>query len=722
MKPVMPLLAVGLLVLGIAVLWSWFRANETTTAPASALQVEAAGESGGQSSGEPTATPPAAIPAAADAGQGALVRESASPDQTTPFAERVTTFAQGLRGVAVDIAGQPLGSIQVFLLESVRNEPLALAMRLQQGLAIMGPVAETRSAADGTFALGLHLANDKLYELCLLSPRHADTRVGELRILPGEWHDVGAVMMQRGATVRGRVTIEGTNSPVPNALVTVEAGTVFEDVAIRGLPGRDRGLSATVDATGAYEILNAPSRGVVQVTAVAPRFARVIRQNIELTTDRPIVIDFGLPPGLTISGRVVDRDGQPLAGVRVEAWPMQTAAPASLATSRGDGQFDVLGLVVGTYRLRLLGRGFQDQELLDVVAGRNDLRFVLRPRATVMVRVLGPDQRVQRRYQLGIRRFFAGQVSSGGVSSGGVSSGGVSSGPVPAAQATGFPRESAVGLLAELPDQRVRLDGMTDAIAVSGLPTGTFTAEVVAEGFAKTLSTAFEITAETTSLSVDVTLTLGGTLRGQVLDESGQPLADATVETQAEGTLADNPLRRMLSNAAPDKITRRKVTTGPDGMFVLPQLAFAHYQLQIDHQDACRTVVHDLRVDAELERTLPPIRMAMGATVFGRATMNGKTQGQMKVILSTVFEPNAPHETVQAGVRLETVTDASGAYQMPRRVPPGQYELRAAVAGAAEPEAQIFQQLFQLQRSSTTLSVAPGQHQVERHIDLSTDH
>ena len=47
----------------------------------------------------------------------------------------------------------------------------------RQGIPV-GQVAETRSLADGAFELGLHLATEKLYEIRLLSPQHADLRVG----------------------------------------------------------------------------------------------------------------------------------------------------------------------------------------------------------------------------------------------------------------------------------------------------------------------------------------------------------------------------------------------------------------------------------------------------------------------------------------------------------------------------------------------------------------
>jgi hypothetical protein len=636
----------------------------------------------------PEAMPPASL------ANPEPIREAPQPDQTTPFAERATVFAQGLRGLAVDTDNHPLSGVQIFLLESLRNEPLALPSMQQLGIGL-GPLAETRSATDGTFAIGLHLANDKLYELRLLSPAHADTRIGDVKILAGEWLELGSIVMQNGTTVRGRVTIAGTDTPVPQAVVTLEAGTAFEDLAMRSLPGRERGLCAQVDARGYYELRNAPTRGVIQLSAAAQGFGRVLQKDIELHRDQPITVDFQLPPGLVVRGDVVDQQQRPIPRVRIEAWPQQSASPAAMSSTNNDGAFEVIGLVSGTYRMRILARGYQDLELRDVAAGRSDLHFVLQARATVSVRVLGPDQRVQRRYQLGIRRYFANEAD---------------------------PLLSHIGLLAELPDQRVRLDGMTDAITVLGLPPGRFVAEVAAEGFAKSLSPVFEIEADTATLAVDCQLHQGGTLRGRVLDEAGKPVAEATVETQANGATPDNPVWRMLASAAPNKITKQKVKTSADGSFQLSHLAFAEYQLMIDHPEACRTLVPDLRVEADGEQTLPTIQMPFGATIQGRTTVGGQVPGQMKVLLTTVVDTAAPPALARLALRLETVTDSSGAFVFDRRVPPGNYELRAAVVGTADPDAQIFQQLLQLQRSSTTLSVAPGQRVVEQNLELPADH
>ncbi|MEO6594600.1 MAG: carboxypeptidase regulatory-like domain-containing protein [Planctomycetota bacterium] len=640
-------------------------------------------------------------------------------------------FAQGLRGLVLNEADQPLRGIDVYLIESPSNDPLALPLLLQQRHA-MGLLSATRTSEDGSFAISLQMVRDKIYEVHLVSADHATTRLGGLRLLTGQWHDLGVITLVSGSTLRGRVTVEGREDiPVPLATVTVEVGTAFEDAALRLLPGRERGLSTTVDANGYFELLHAPSRGVVRVWAVAPGFARVLRHNIELTTTRPIEINFGLPPGQSVGGRIVDGSDRPVQGARVEAWPQHGAAPALLAQSDSNGHFEVLGMLALPHRLRVFARGFQNHEVAGVQPGRHDLHIALQARGTARVRVLLPDGTVQRSYQLSLRRYFAdrGSQDLGSQDLGRQDSGRLDTG-------------GQIGLVVDVPEQRVRLDRMTDFAELQGVPMGTFKCQVVADGYAKTLSEPIvfgqgEAPGRTLGdsasgggevQSIDIVLSTGATLRGRVFDEAGRPLPGATVATQADGATPDSPLSKMLAGALPDKITVGRATTAADGSFALEHLALADYQLEVTHPDACRTIIAGLRLDTASERTLPAIQLVAGALVTGRATVGGRTAGQIKVVLTT--EPIADPQTGPApaersidrgALRLETVTDAEGHFQLPRRVPPGTYVLRAAVVGTAEPEAQIFQQLLQMRRSSTTVSVVAGQPRVDCTIDLPSD-
>jgi hypothetical protein len=663
----------------------WLGAGDATPAdrhPPAAPQPGPAPESPAGVGSNPAAVGgSAASPAAGPFNQRELAGPAAAP---------ATALAQGLRGRVVDWQHRPLGGIEVFLLESLRNDPMSIPALLQQGVGT-GPVATTKSATDGTFAIGLPVPTDRLFELRCLSAAHADVQLGDLRILADTWHDVGELILEPGTTIRGRVTIAGSTTPVPGATVTLTTGSVFEDVASHGLPGRERGLAAGVDVLGNYELRHVPRHGRCQLTAVAPGFARVVRTDLDLRGEAPVVADFVLPPGLLLRGTVVDAEGQAIQDARLEAWPIGHSAAPVTARSRRDGSFDLIGLWASDYRIKVLARGFQDLELPTVPAGRDDLRCELHPRAVLAVQVFTPEREPVLRYELGVRRWFAHDSD---------------------------PLQGQVGLVAELPEQRVRLAPLSPLATVPGVPPGRFVLEIDAPGFAKTLSAPFDIQPATRELALEVVLDRGTTLRGVVQDEQGTPLAGAVVQVEPDGAAPDNPVWRMLAQAVPDRRTKTKATTDTGGWFTLPNLARGLYQLRVDHPDACQEVFAGLRLDSDGDRTLPALRLVIGAEVSGRATAGGKVASQLQVIATTRVEGTAAAVRPQ---RLETVTDATGAFRLPRRLPPGSYELQAAAVGQASPEAQVFEMLRQLQRSATIFTIAPLQRFAAVDIDIPSD-
>lgn len=650
--------------------------------------------------GPGTPTPAVPPPAAASVDVASSARGPAEPERvpvgalpTATAREVMASFPQGLRGVVVDARQNPLPGVAVYLLESATNAPLSLPLLLQQGL-LMGPVAETRSGPDGAFAIGLQLASDKNFDLRFLSPAHADSSITDLRVLADEWHDVGTVTLAPGLTLHGRVTVEGTATPVPQALVRVVAASAFEDAMLQALPGREQGLAALAEPDGRYTIHNVPATGVVQMSAVAHGFARVVRKDIDLSKAADTEIDFGLPPGLALVGRVVDPAGKPVARAQIEAWPTTAALPACTAVTQTDGAFAVLGLREGKHLVKVRARGFQDVDLRDIVAGRDDVRVTLRPRARLLVRAFTPNGRIVRDYRVGVRRYFA---------------------------ATANTREQ-VARVVELPDQRARIAPAADAAEIANVPPGTFVVQVTADGLAKSQSMPVTIDETMDAVTVDVALTAGAALVGIVVDEAGQPLAGALVQTQVDGALPDNELWRILRPNAPDQITEARATTGTDGRFALEHLAFGDYQLEITHPDACRAFVTGQKLAQVERRELGSVRLATGTVVFGRATRGGAVHPQIHLVLATAVDPKGPPPDAGSAILVKTVTDSTGAFRFPRRVPPGTYELRAAALDAGNADAQALARMLQLQKNVQPLVIAPGQRQLEHHIDLPPQH
>jgi protocatechuate 3,4-dioxygenase beta subunit len=332
-----------------------------------------------------------------------------------------------------------------------------------------------------------------------------------------------------------------------------------------------------------------------------------------------------------------------------------------------------------------------------VAAGRQDLRCQLQPRNRIRVRAVSPTGEVLRSYRLAVRRWFPDTPEK-------------------------------LGLCAEAAELRVRLDGMTDFAELPDAPEGWLVCEVEAPEFATTWSAPIDnrlLAAGGASTppanaggrvhQVEVRVQRGASLRGIVLDAAGAPLAGAELRTFAADAMPDNPLFQLLAGARPERTTTATATTNTNGAFRFDRLAPGAYQLRVEHPEACRSTVRDVVLAEATDQLLPPLRLPRGCQVQGRATVAGRVAGQLKVVLTTTTT------TTDEALRLETVTDSDGRFRLPRRIPPGNYELRAAVVGTAEPEAQIFQQILQLQRSATTLVVAPGQTVAECSLDLPSD-
>lgn len=639
---------------------------------------------------EPVGAPnaPPAPPSAAQS-DSPFPREPAVEPRVAE-APPLAAWAQGLRGTVVDASGVPLPGVAVHLLDGADHEPLLIAARTPG--VDLSPLATTRTDAAGRFAIGLPIAQPRRYELCFVSSNHALLRSGPYRLLADEWHELGAFVLQRGSTVRGRVTVQGQDHlPVPQAQVRIEVGTAFADAVLQALPERGAVLRATTDAGGFYEIQHAPSRGVVWISASAPGFARITRSDVDLATTTNVRVDFALPPGQRITGTVADDRGEAVPFAHVEAFPQRPGTPPLEGDSDAAGAFVVHGLSpTESYRVLVRAVGHEPTELQPVAPGASGLHFVLVPHTSLRLRVTTPDGQVVRSYRVAVRRWFEGPPA-------------------------------ALGALPEMQEQFVRLGPGSDRFDLVGMPRGMLILEVTSDGFAKTFSPPIDNRLDAALpprprwQSVDLALVAGTSLRGRVLAEDGRPLAGATVRSQPNGAAPDSPIGKLLQDL-PDFRTRATGSSDADGSFELRDLAAGAYQLFVHHPDACATVVGDLSIPGGQTVTLPDVVLPRGALVEGRVTVDGRPPGQAKVILTSASSGGRAE-----GLRLEATTESDGNFRLPRRVPPGEYVLRAAVVENTEPETQIGRQLLQLQRSSTNVSVPPGLPRVVRDLDLSSD-
>lgn len=670
-------LALLLAAVALALFWAGDTAPETAgTAPETAS----------------TAEPSKAMPSGTEAQR---VVATSEPQRIVAETTRAEVEAgQGVRGRVVDDGGMPLPLVHVALLDSVSNDPIGKFLARAQDIPELA-LSACRTGDDGSFALGLRTPTDRKLQLCLFAEGYAAEAFGDVAVATAQWVEIGDIALVRGCTITGRVTVAGTDLPAPGAVVTLASGNPFLDHGPSHVEGWAERRTAAVGPDGRYEIRHAPQKGMFRLVASAPGFGRQIRDEVGLEGRTTVEEDFALPRGLSIRGHV-DAGTKPLGHVKITAFP-KAAEPPFPGEVASDGSFVVHGLRDGMHLLQVEAEGFQPVARDDVAAGASDLRIELTPRGRAGVRVLDSRGTLLRSYRLSVRRWFA---ANGG----------------------------QIAIVRDAPDRVVRLDPPNEACVVDGLEDGEFVFQVEAPGHVATLSDPVRIDTTTRHAETTMQLHRGGTILGTVVDEQGRPVVGARILAQPDGATEDNPVFRLLQAMTPDRVTRAEATSAADGSFVLQPLAHAAYQVAIDHESHCRSVRRGIRIEEDRTETTGPIRLVRGCEVFGRAVVVGDSSQQIQVVLTPQWTDPATGQPKSAAsgettdetsvMRVEAVTKPDGRFVLPRRIPPGVYEVRGVSLAGSDPGADAFQKILQMKKSAVPLEIRPGQESAEVEIRI----
>lgn len=607
-------------------------------------------------------------------GEREPIRSEVSPTPDAPGA------AHGVRGRVVDEAGSPVADAVVHLFASHRAQDLQMALVLQRKEVVVPPVAQARTDQAGRFELGVRTVGEGGYDIVVVSRRHPPHTVPNVTLFDGRFVEIDDVVLPRSLTVVGRVTVQGSHGfPIPDARVTLEPSNLRATFNLA--PGHENGLEVRTDAAGGYRFDNVAA-GFVTVTAVAPGFARVERLSVDVRPDVENRVDFELPRGHSIAGTVVATDGAPVANARIDAALLdaRNRLEAS-AISDAAGHFEVLGLVDGAYRLVVFADGYVRGERKPVRAGARDERLVIQPQSSVALRVEGGEGPLTR-YDALLRLYHAEQDTIGHV-------------PTAQVQAV-LPRDVEDGWF-RIPD----------------VDPGTYVVQVEADGYARSFSEPFEVAPNAPEVRVELAMSRGGALTGRVVGPDGAPVADAQVET-LPGFVEDGPLAEVMGRMVPHRTTRAVVRTQRDGTFTLPRLAAGEYQLRIEHPHHSTLRLRELPVADGETHDLGDLQLVPGAEIRGKVMLDGAPAGQIKVAITSIPDPTQPNAP---SVHTEAVTADDGTFVLPRRLPPGEYQARAARQTLPNPILQV----VDYQKTRQEFAIQPGQTAKELHFSMTSD-
>lgn len=594
---------------------------------------------------------------------------------------------QGVQGRVLLPNGTPAVGLDVFLIKGSQADPLQfyIAHKLRQKIE---PVGEAITAEDGTFRLGVDKGDQK-FDLRIVSDYHPELHHKSIHVRRFDWYDTGDLRLEVGNIIQGRVVSEETGQPIAQAMVYLTNPNLTYQML--PTPGRERGIPTETDNSGFFRFSNAPTQGLVTIGAEAPGFAYSELTNQQIKPDDPTEFTLKLAPGLPIAGVVVNSDGKPIRNVNITATGVSAKLPQqSSTTTQDDGSFLLPMMRNGPYNLSVSAPGYEEGALKHVMAGDEEVKVVLEQRGRVRLRVVSSSGVPLKSYTVSLKRYFPNNPSG-------------------------------IGKVPEFRNVRVTpADFEGNYANIRNVPNGDFLFQIIEKKHAKTLTAPFQMVSGEPAPEVDVTLTLGGAIRGQVVDDAGSPVAGATIVTDMNGGIAaDTGFFEIFRKFMPDKHTTKETRTNANGEFYMGKLAFADYMLRVAHPDFCEGASMDIKIETEgQEQNVGIVQLMRGAVVEGTCFVGGNPSGQIKVTISPpegTRPDTAPNGKTKRLFSATAITDSDGYYRFSKRVPPGTYRIHAFKEAGQD---DIFGKILAMKQTQRNMVIRPGQGQDQQNFEL----
>jgi len=512
---------------------------------------------------------PLAVRAPGFAPNAVMVSTSGAPES----AERVAVvLARGaaISGRVIDEAGKPIAGARVVATNA--SEPLPVVDPRRDGVV---------TGTDGAFAIAALSAGT--WRLTATAGERAPVTSVPLSV-DGEHARRGVeLVMTEGAVVRGTV-LDATGAPVAGAEIRVVArGFVDWRPRRQAFSGTDGTFAITGLARRAVEVVAWHDSGA---SAIAP---------VDLAATPKAQLTLALDVKGAISGTVVDRAGQPLGDAQVIAEPDWSGGMADrvawsvrgvqqAVTDQG-GAFRFAGLPDGAYRLRAARPG-ASEAALDLASS-----VTAKPGDSAVKIVVAADGRITGKLQL------------------------------PDATA---PLAFSVALGSSRPVAFSSKDGAFALPAAAGSYPVTFSGF----GFVTIAKPATVTEGKDTDLGT-ITVNPGRSISGRVVDETGVPVAKATV---AAGSLLTGGGAELYIKD--ESIGAKDTETDADGRFVLDGFPPSTLTVVAGKANAGRSA--SIQLPAGPDSATLELRLGRTTKLTGKVTRAGAPVADTVVIANPI--------------------------------------------------------------------------------------
>lgn len=395
---------------------------------------------------------------------------------------------------------------------TVRGAVLDVSGKPAAGVIVTAEEVAARTDAQGNYRVtGVSAGTHRLQALW---KEDFAARKDSVRVRKGEETEAN-LKLRLGSAIIGTVVEEGTRKPVAGARVSAYASTGFGGFARR----RAERLART-DPRGRFRLPGlAPARYAVEASREGYLPASVA--GVDASGQSAPPANLALRKAASISGKVTDEKGQPVAGARVRITRemgirrmLRGAASNPGALFGGQG---VLTVADGSFRLR----GLEPERNLLLEAAKSGYATARKPGVSLKAGDAIKDLALVVRRGLEARGKVVDAQGQ----------------PVAGAEIRAAHREDGMmggtrvqmrlmGMDREKPDAVTGSDG---AFLLKGLEEGQYTLAVARDGFARKTVPSLEVKATGENVWPPVALVAGAPIAGLVKDSAGGPISGAQI-------------------------------------------------------------------------------------------------------------------------------------------------------------------------------------------------